>query len=81
MKPKLKLTPAAVRRLEKTHGIKNLLVMGEEDTGKLSLDFFIDFTVEGSAHLGDKAPTREQLEEDGDLRELIDNVKTYLGNG
>lgn len=78
-KSKLKLTPAAVRRLEKKHDLKNLLVMGPDDLNKLSVDFFVDFTVEGLAHT-DEAPTAEDLEETGDLKELIDNVKVYLGN-
>lgn len=79
-KTNLKLTPASVRRIEKKHGIKNLLVLGDEDTGKLSLDFFIDFTLEGLSHL-DEPPTPESLEETADLKQLIDNVKDYLGNG
>lgn len=79
-KPPLKLTPISVRALQEKHGIKNLLIMTEEDTAKLSLDFFIDFTVEGLSHTGD-APTASDLEESADLRELIQNVKDYLGNG
>ena len=79
-KTKLRLSPAAIRRIEKKHSIKNLLVMKDEDTDKLTLDFFVDFTVEGSSHQADP-PSAESLEESADLKELIANVKDYLGNG
>lgn len=76
---KLKLTPAVIRRLEKKHGIKNLLGMSEEDSQKVNVDFLIDFTFEGLGHHAD-APTRQEIEETFDLRDLLDNVKNYLGN-
>jgi len=77
-KKDIKITPAAIRRLQEKFKINNLLGMSESDQEKISLDFFIEFAREGQQHL-EEPPSTEEIEE-MDFKEIAWIFKDYLAD-
>jgi hypothetical protein len=76
MKP-LKLTVRAIRVLQETHGISNLLQPTEADAVKMAcLDFLASFCYEGSRSW-ENPPSREEVE-DFEIGAILKAVKDVL---